>query len=75
MPFDASVLLPGKNGIRCQFHPIIADHHAGIATPLYDNIQSTGHALARDRSVGNGRQAFVREIVDYAQDTEAVPIN
>lgn len=46
VPLDLPVFLPFQNGIRRQFGPIIADHHAGIATRSGDIIELTGNPLA-----------------------------
>jgi hypothetical protein len=46
VPLDLSVFLPTQDGIRRQFGPIIADHHAGIAARSGDIIELTGNPLA-----------------------------
>jgi len=36
MPFDLAMLLPFERCVACLVRPVVADHHAGEATPLGD---------------------------------------
>ena len=46
VPLNLPVFLPLQNGIRRQFGPIIADHHAVIPTHPGDIIELRGNPLA-----------------------------
>lgn len=70
VPFDLSVLLPREDCIRRQLCPVVACHHAGIATQLGDAVEFPGHAMARDRRVDDGTKALSAEVVDDAQHPE-----
>ena len=74
VPLDLAILLPFQNGVRGQLRPIIADHHAGIATRSGDVIEFPSYALPRQRGIDHTGQAFPAEVIDDAQDTEPAPI-
>jgi hypothetical protein len=70
MPLDIALMLPSQDGARSQFCPVVADHHAGVATYLCDPIEFTRHTDVRERVVDDQRQAFPAEVIDHGQDAE-----
>src|SRR5579863_3579101 len=71
MPFDATLLLPGQDGVRSQLSPIVADHHAGIAAQFSDPIELASDPQAGERGVDYEGEAFPGEVIDHSEDAEA----
>jgi len=70
MPLDLAFGRPGEDGVRGEFRPVIRDDHSRFSAPTDQRRQLTGDTLARDRCVGDRRQAFARHVVDDVEDAE-----
>src|SRR6266496_3099986 len=62
---------PAQDRIRGELGAVIGDDHSRLAAPLDDCDELAGNPSARDRGVGNRRQAFSRHVIDDVENTEA----
>ena len=70
-PDDPVVLRPGEHGVRGELGSIVRDDHAGSAPPLDQRCHFARHAPARDRGVGDRRQALSRNVIVDVHDAKA----
>jgi transposase len=70
MPRDPVVLRPGEHGVGSELGPVVRHDHAGLPTTLDQHRQFARVASARDRGVGDRRQALSRHVIDDVQDAE-----
>lgn len=68
VPLDATLLLPGQDGVRGQLGAVVADDHARIVTQFGDPIEFTGDPQAGERRVHDQTEAFPREVIDQRQE-------
>lgn len=74
VPLDPMPFRPGQHGVGRKLGAVIGDDHPRLATPLDERRQLAGNPSARDRGVGDGRQAFESDIVHHVQDAEAAAV-
>ena len=70
MPDDLVLLRPGKHGVRRELGSVVRDDHAGRASPRDQRRQLARHAAARNRGIGDRRQAFARDVIDNVQNAK-----
>ncbi len=75
VPGDAAFVGPAQHGIGGQFGAVVRDDRHRLATPRDEVVELTRDPEARDRGIGDERQAFPRAVVDHRQDSEAPAID
>lgn len=70
MPSDAAIALPAEHHLARQFRAVVADNGFWSAIEADHGIELTAGTLARDRRVGDQRQAFSAVVVDHGEDAE-----
>ena len=73
MKCQATLVLarPGEHGVRGELGAVIGDDHAGLAAPGDKRRELARDAPARDRGVGDRRQALLGDVVEDVQDAKA----
>lgn len=75
VPIDLVVVDPPQNGVRGELSAIVADDSFRLAALVERPIDLANYPQARDRRVGDERQAFARAIVDNNQDAHAAAVD
>ncbi len=66
VPLDLPVLLPFQDGIRGQFGPVVADHHAGVAPHLGDPVQFAANPIPdNDVSTTAARHSRLKSSITF----------
>ena len=71
VPIDLVIDCPAKDRVRGELGAIVTDDHSWLAAGLDEHRQLAGDPYARDRGVGDRRQALTGYIVDDVEDAEA----
>jgi hypothetical protein len=74
VPFDAGLLRPAQDRHAGQLAPIVGETAGGLAASGNNGIEFAPHPLARQRRVGDQRQALTGKIIDHGQDAEAAAV-
>ena len=74
MPGDLVIVGPLQNGVGGQLGAVVADDCVGLATLGEEPIELASDPDARDRGVGDQRQALTGTVVDHNQDTHAAAV-
>jgi hypothetical protein len=69
-PLDLAVARKREDRVRGELRPVVGDDHARFAAPPDQRRQLPGDAIARDRRVGDRREAFARHVVDDVENAE-----
>ena len=75
VPIDPDLLGPAKNGVACEFCPIVADNRLGLAARGDQKIELASGPEARERGVGDGREALPCAVVEDGENPEKPPAN
>jgi hypothetical protein len=68
---DLMIDCPSEDRVRGELGAVVGDDHLRLATDLDQHGQLAGHPSARDRGVGDRRQALSRHVIDDVENTEA----
>ncbi len=71
VPVDLAICGEGQDRVTGQFRAVVADNHTRLAAPLDQLVQFPRHTLARDRRIGDSREAFPGYVIDHIQDAKA----
>lgn len=74
VPVDGMILRPGEDGIRGELGAVIGDDHSRLASLSNQTRQLSRHTPARDRGVGDGRQALAGHVIDDVENPKAAAI-
>ena len=75
VPAGATLVSPAQDRIRRQLGAVVADNGAGLAASTDHIVQLAGNTPARDRAIGDERQALPSAVIDDCQDAEAPAID
>ena len=70
VPIDTVILRPAQHGARGELGAIVGHDHLRLAAHIDDHRELASDTLARDRRVGDRRQAFARDVVHDIEDAE-----
>jgi hypothetical protein len=70
VPRDAMLLSPAQHGQAGELGTVIGNNHSWAIAAGDDGIKLAGDTQARQRRIGDQRQAFASEIVDDCQDAK-----
>ena len=65
------ILCPAQHRVRGELGAVVGNDHSGLGARADELRQLTGNPFARDRGVGDCRQAFARDVIDNVEDAEA----
>src|SRR5919107_2130984 len=71
VPWNLVLARPGEHRVRGELGAVVGDDELGLATPGDQVRELARDPLARDRGVGDRRQALLGDIVEDVQDPEA----
>src|SRR5579864_8577161 len=72
VPADAGLVRPGEDGVGGQLGAVVADDRLRTPPAAANGVvELARYAPARDRRVGDQRQAFAGTVVDHRQDAKA----
>jgi hypothetical protein len=71
VPIDAMILRPHQHGVGGELSAIVRHDHLGFAARRNNHGELASNAFARDRCVGDCRQAFTRDVVHDVEDAKA----
>ena len=73
-PLDPLILRPGEDGERGELHAVVADDHAGPASPLDEGGKPPGYPMTGIRDVRDGGQALVGDVSDQVENPKPAAV-
>ena len=70
VPIDPLILRPGEDAVRGELRAVVADDHAGLASPLDEGGKLPGYPVTGNRGVRDGGQALVGDVIDHVENPE-----
>ena len=71
MPVHTMILRPARHRVRGELGAIVGNDHLRLAARANERRQLACNPFARDRSVGDRRQTFARDVIDNVEDAKA----
>lgn len=75
VPLNLVVVGPSQDGVAGQLGAIVADDGLGLAVGGQEPVELASNPKARDRGIGDQRQALAAAVIDDDQDAHAAAVN